>query len=165
MMRPPPPLRRTTVPTIVAADGTVHAEHAPQDPMYSHQTCYIGLDEAEVCTYEGVFCYDGESPVIVTDFPMKDPERINDFTHSCMDPRYYEPASLEDGGCSFFKAGERKSYDTMKPPKPATDYPMSLKLRRWGPLNRNGLLFFREMGKQEVRRRSGGGRGAPARSR
>jgi hypothetical protein len=67
-----------------------------------------------------------------------------------MDPRYYEPASLEDGGCSFFKAGERKSYDFTKPPDYPTGYPMSLRLRRWGPLNRNGLLFFREMGKVEI---------------
>ena len=86
----------------------------------------------------------------MTDNPVKDPDRINDFTHSCMDPRYYEPASLEDGGCSFFKAGERKSYDFTKPPHYPTGYPMSLRLRRWGPLNRNGLLFFREMDKREI---------------
>jgi len=67
-----------------------------------------------------------------------------------MDPRFYEPASLEDGGCSFFKAGERKSYDYTKPPDYANGYPMSLRLRRWGPLNRNGLLFFREMDKVEI---------------
>jgi hypothetical protein len=67
-----------------------------------------------------------------------------------MDPRFYEPASLEDGGCSFFKAGERKSYDFMAPINPALGYPMSLKLRRWGPLNRNGLLFFRELPKEAI---------------
>jgi hypothetical protein len=67
-----------------------------------------------------------------------------------MDPRFYEPSSLEDGGCSFFKAGERKSYDFMKPIVPALGYPMSLKLRRWGPLNRNGLLFFRELPKEAI---------------
>ena len=97
-----------------------------------------------------MLCFDGLSPVVVVDHPIKDPDRINDFTHSCMDPRYYEAASLEDGGCSFFKAGERKSFDYTKAPQYATGYPMSLRLRRWGPLNRNGLLFFREMSKQEV---------------
>jgi len=97
-----------------------------------------------------VLCFDGLSPIVVADNPIKDPDRINDFTHSCMDPRFYESASLEDGGCSFFKAGERKSYDYTKPAKYSTDYPMSLRLRRWGPLNRNGLLFFREMDKTEI---------------
>ena len=36
---------------------------------------------SQTCVYEGTFCFDGESPVVVTDNPMYDPMRINDFTH------------------------------------------------------------------------------------
>ncbi len=69
---------------------------------------------------------------------------------SCIDPRYYEPGSLADGGCSLLNSGERTSFDTSAAPDPATDYPMTLDYRRWGPLNRNGGLKFREMAPSAV---------------
>ena len=108
-------------------------------------------DESELCVYDGTFCFDGLSPVVVVDAPVREPERINDFTHSCMDPRFYEPSSLEDGGCAYMNSGMRKSFNVSRwPPTPSTDTPMSLRLRRWGPLNRNGLLFFKEQTAAEV---------------
>jgi hypothetical protein len=124
----------------------------PSDPYAHHtrQTCYVQLDESEVCVYDGVFCFDGRSPIALVDEPVREPERINDFTHSCMDPRFYEPGSLEDGGCAYMTSGERKSFNWTRPRNPPTDTPLSLRLRRWGPLNRNGLLFFKELLPEEV---------------
>lgn len=49
--------------------------------MYTQQTCYVQVDETEICVYEGTFCFDGLSPVVVVDEPVTLPQRINDFTH------------------------------------------------------------------------------------
>ena len=119
--------------------------------MHSRQTCYVQSDESELCVYHGTFCFDGLSPLVTVDNPIRDPERINDYTHSCMDPRFYEPSSLEDGGCAYMNSGERRSFNTSRwPPQPSIDTPMSLRLRRWGPINRNGLLFFKEVSPKEI---------------
>jgi hypothetical protein len=69
----------------------------------------VQTDESEICVYHGTCCFDGLSPVVVVDKPVREPERINDFTHSCMDPRFYEPSSLEDGGCAYMNSGMRKA--------------------------------------------------------
>jgi hypothetical protein len=136
---------------IVSAPVPSISDEALNEMMHSRQTCYVQSDESEICVYHGTFCFDGLSPLVTVDNPVRDPERINDYTHSCMDPRFYEPSSLEDGGCAYMNSGERRSFNTSRwPPKPSIDTPMSLRLRRWGPINRNGLLFFKEVSPKEI---------------
>ena len=121
----------------------------PSPQLRTQQTCYVQSDESEICIYDGPLCFDGISPVVILDRPARDPVRINDFTASCMDLRYYEPSSPEDF-CAFMQAGERFSFDINKPRNPALDTPLSLRRRRWGPINRNGLMMFRELSVEEV---------------
>jgi hypothetical protein len=133
------------------SDPAAASRAALDEAIYTKQTCYVQSDESEMCTYHGTLCFDGLSPVVVVDKPVREPERINDFTHSCMDPRFYEPSSLEDGGCAYMNSGMRKSFNTSRwPPEPQFDTPMSLRLRRWGAINRNGLLLFKEMAKEDL---------------
>jgi hypothetical protein len=56
---------------------------------------------------------------------------------------------LEYSGCAYGGAVDRK-YDASLPMRPATDFPLPLGRRRWGPQNRNGLLFFKEVTPAEV---------------
>jgi hypothetical protein len=134
-----------------AAAAAAAARATLNEAIYTKQTCYVQSDESEICVYDGTLCFDGLSPVVVVERPVREPERINDFTHSCMDPRFYEPSSLEDGGCAYMNSGMRKSFNASRwPPEPQFDTPMSLRLRRWGAINRNGLLFFKEMSRDDV---------------
>lgn len=128
---------------------TLKNTNKPAPSLRTQQTCYVQSDESEICVYDGPLCYDGITPVVILDRPVKDPVRLNDFTASCMDTRYYEPSSPEDF-CQFMQAGERSSFDINKPRNPSQDTPLSLRRRRWGPINRNGLMMFRELSVEEV---------------
>ena len=90
-------------------DAAATSRAVLDEAVYTKQTCYVQTDESEICVYHGTLCFDGLSPIVVVDKPVRDPERINDFTHSCMDPRFYEPSSLEDGGCAYMNSGMRKA--------------------------------------------------------
>ncbi len=116
---------------------------------FSQQVCYLQSDESEICFIHNVMCFDGKSPIVVVDRPITEPERINDFTHSCQDFRYYEPSSHEYGGCMYAYSYDRP-YNASWPIRPATDYPLPLKRRRWGSANRNGGLFFKEVAEHVV---------------
>lgn len=116
----------------------------PRNP-YTSQTCYSQTDESELCTYEGTLCYDGSTVIVLVENPSMEGQILNDYSHTCVDARYYEPGSLEDGGCSYMNTGERKSFNTSAIPNPSQDTPLSLRLRRWGAVYRNGLLLYREM--------------------
>jgi hypothetical protein len=78
-----------------AARGATAADRAtamPADPdaqrraanrLFSQQTCYVNTDEAEICVFDNLLCFDGRSPVVTVDTPVREPERIMDYTHSC----------------------------------------------------------------------------------
>lgn len=119
------------------------------DRLYTQQTCYLQTDESEVCTFDNLLCFDGSSPIVTVESPVRDPERILDYSHACMDYRFYEPTSLEMSGCSYVTAGKR-DYDPESPMQPDVDFPLSLRMRRWGPNNRNGLLLFKEVHPREI---------------
>jgi hypothetical protein len=57
-----------------AADG---------DGAFTQQTCYLNSDESEVCVFDNLLCFDGRSPIVTVEQPIRDPERIIDYTHSC----------------------------------------------------------------------------------
>ena len=118
-------------------------------PEFTQQTCYLQADESETCVYDNVLCFDGKSPIVVVDKPVRDPERICDYTHSCQDFRYYEPSALEISGCAYSYTFDRP-YNMSAPRRPASDFPLPLGRRRWGPQNRNGLLYFKEMSPEEI---------------
>lgn len=113
--------------------------------LYTQQTCHFGSDESELCTFEGPICFDGTDIVVSVPEPTNNGEAIEDGSTNCQDPRYYEPSSMEDGGCTLARAGERSSYDATQPIDPATGYAMSLAYRRWGPYGRAGGMRFREV--------------------
>jgi hypothetical protein len=118
-------------------------------PEFTQQTCYLQSDESELCVYDGVFCFDGKSPVVVVDRPIRAQERILDYTHSCSDFRYYEPSALDISGCGYGYSSYRP-YNASLPIRPGTDYPLPLTRRRWGAQNRNGHLYFKEVPPEEV---------------
>jgi len=132
-----------------APKPAAEAEGSAPPGEYTQQTCYLQTDESEVCVYDGVLCYDGVSPIVSVDEPVREPERIVDYTHSCSDFRYYEPSAMEYSGCAYTHPFERKySYDL--PIQPASDFPLPLRRRRWGPQNRNGHLYFKEVTPSEI---------------
>lgn len=56
---------------------------------------------------------------------------------------------MEYSGCAYKHPFERKySYDL--PIAPASDFPLPLARRRWGPQNRNGHLYFKEVSPEEI---------------
>lgn len=118
-------------------------------PEFTQQTCYLQSDEQEHCVYEGTLCFDGHSPIVVVDKPIRSPERILDYTHSCSDFRYYEASALEISGCGYGYSSFRP-YNASLPMQPATDFPLPLTRRRWGAQNRNGHLYFKEVTPEEV---------------
>jgi hypothetical protein len=125
------------------------ADDGAPPPEFTQQTCYLQTDESEICVYDGVLCYDGRSPVVAVDRPIRTPERILDYTHYCSDFRYYEPSAMEYSGCAYKHPFER-NYKFELPMSPATDFPLPLGRRRWGPQNRNGHLYFREVTPEEI---------------
>lgn len=120
-----------------------------KDRLYTQQTCYVQTDESELCTYDNLLCFDGNSLVVTSDRPIRDPEVIMDYTHACMDYRYYEPTALEFSGCSYVNAGFR-DYPASAVKTPPIDVSVPLKMRRWGPNNRNGGLTIREFTTREI---------------
>lgn len=70
-----------------ASDESNGDDDAPA-PEYTQQTCYLQTDESEICVYDGVLCYDGRSPVVAVEEPIRAPERILDYTHYCSDFRW-----------------------------------------------------------------------------
>ena len=146
------------VAAMLLADAVLAASSATQDngdasvtapPEYTQMTCYLQSDESEVCTFDGVFCFDGKSPIVAVEHPIRDPERILDYTHSCQDFRYYEPSALGVSGCAYSYSFDRP-YNAAAPIAPGTDFPLPLERRRWGPQNRNGLLIFKEVTPEEI---------------
>jgi hypothetical protein len=67
--------------TAAAGVGTGGPETA--DTAFTQQTCYLQSDESEVCVFDNLMCFDGKSPVVTVEKPIRDPERILDYTHSC----------------------------------------------------------------------------------
>lgn len=57
----------------------------PLDPqrLYTQQTTYLGGDEAEVSVFDNLLCFDGRSPIVTMDNPIRNPDRILDYTHAC----------------------------------------------------------------------------------
>ena len=135
-------------PSPAAAAGSSSADVGPP-PEYTQQTCYLQTDESEICVYDGVMCYDGKSPIVAVETPVREPERIVDYTHSCSDFRYYEPSAMEYSGCAYTYPFERQ-YKYEWPMRPASDFPLPLTRRRWGPQNRNGHLYFKEVTPSEI---------------
>lgn len=152
-------------------------------PFHTQQTCYIQADESEFCTYEGIFCFDGVSPIVIVDKPSLVSANtggsgsIHDKTDQCTDIRYIETTASDDGGCSFDSKnnGERTSPHmqlsdllmnsgsnsndnndeeendllSLLLASVPTDTSLSLRNRRWGPLNR-GPVYYREMTVEDV---------------
>ena len=139
------------------ADFTSDPSEVPP-PEYTQQTCYLQTDESEICVYDGVLCYDGKSPVVTVETPVRTPERILDYTHYCSDFRYYEPSAMEYSGCAYKHPFER-AYKYEWPMLPSTDFPLPLARRRWGPQNRNGHLYFKEVSPSEIWGRPADGAG------
>ena len=129
--------------------GESSGPNMPTADEFSQQTCYLQTDESEICTYDNLICYDGRSPVVVVEQPVRVPERIVDYTHFCVDFRYYEPSAMEYSGCAYKFAFER-AYNKTALMLPAVDFPLPLMRRRWGPQNRNGHLYFKEVAPEEV---------------
>ena len=132
-----------------AGGGSGSGGPLPPLPEFTQQTCYLQADESEQCVYEGPLCFDGKSPVVVVDRPIREPERILDYTHSCSDFRYYETSALEISGCGYGYSSFRP-YNASLPVRPGTDYPLPLTRRRWGAQNRNGHLYFKELPPEEI---------------
>jgi Glycosyltransferase 61 len=127
-------------------------ESSPLDKAmfdYTQQKCYLQVDESEVCVYDNVLCYDGKNPVSIVEDPTNYGTEIVDYTCSCMDFRYYEPSSLEISGCVYAYAGSR-TFNHTAPNRYNTDYSLPITRRRWGPNNRLGMLWFKELFPQEV---------------
>ena len=59
------------------------------DSRNTHQTCHLAGDESELCTFEGTFCFDGTSPVVVTHEPppLGRTNPVLDPNSDCMDYR------------------------------------------------------------------------------
>lgn len=66
---------------------------------------------------------------------------------ACQDARYGEPASLESSGCQWSPGPSRVpgagSGSGGVPPAPATDFPLPLFARQWGPSNAGREFTFR----------------------
>jgi len=132
-------------------------EFSSAEKLRTHQTCYLQNDESEICTYEGVVCFDGESLVAVVDKPLDDSDaRIDDWL-DCVDKRYNEPSSPAFGCADKIKAFGRDPLDPqllsstrLKFTNFSLDFPLPLSGRRWGPANRNGALYFREISVDRV---------------
>jgi hypothetical protein len=135
-----------------SSSSAAAAAPAPPDPtsIYSQQTCYLSSDESEICVYENALCFDGEGPVVVVANPIRQPPRVLDYTHECVDGRYYEPSALEWSNCHWAYAIQRPYLTQDVKGDPSTEYSLPLGLRRWGPQNRNTGLIFREMAPLEV---------------
>lgn len=133
-------LGRSTDDASPSTSGMVDVDRAASP--YTQQTCYIASDESELCVFDGLVCFDGESPLVFTPRPYEG--LLEDGSTGCIDARYYEPSSFLDSDCALSKAGARSSYNTSRPISPSTGYAMSLSSRRWGPHGRNGGLTFRE---------------------
>lgn len=131
-----------------ATDATTETGQNKADPstLYTHQTCYLNNDESELCTYDNLLCYDGEGPVVIVPKPIREPSRILDYTHECVDNRFLEPSSLEWSNCHWAYAVKRpyRGSDVPEEISPS-DHSLPLDIRRWGPLNRNQALIFREI--------------------
>ena len=132
-----------------------------EDWAYTNQTCYLSPDEAEICTYSGPLCFDGEGPVVVTVEPLL--QRFDDLVHTCMDARFKEPTSVAATGCkpevmphggaveSVHSEAAAKEGGALPPGidlHQDTTYP--LHTRRWGPANRGKRMLFREMHPAQV---------------
>ncbi len=64
-------------------DENTNFEELYKDRLFTQQTCYIQSDESEMCTFENLMCFDGTSPIVTVETPIRDPERILDYTHAC----------------------------------------------------------------------------------
>lgn len=144
-------------PAGVAPPDPVPPEHAlalPDgrvvDGRFTHQTCYLDGDEGELCVLQGTVCFDGDGPVVVTpDAPDGDadtgaPAQLEDPHADCVDTRHYEASSFRWSGCQYSgpRVGARGwPYAGRRAPRPATDHPVELSTRGWGPTGRGGLRF------------------------
>jgi hypothetical protein len=141
----------------VIEDSNKKETFSSAEKLRTHQTCYLQNDESEICTYEGIVCFDGESLVAVVDKPLEDEEIRKDDLLDCVDKRYNEPSSPAFGCADKIKAFSRDplepqllSSTRLKFTNFSLDFPLPLIGRRWGPANRNGGLYFREMSVDRV---------------
>ena len=104
------------------------------DGRFSHQTCYLGADESEICVYDGVLCTDGSSPVLVVNEPppgslpkemrereglplegpqfqtaagSSEPLGIPDPHSDCLDYRHSEASAWRFSSCRYDRSGDR----------------------------------------------------------
>ena len=72
-------------------------------------TCNLFGDESEVCVYDNVLCYDGDSVILsvpaMPEASKGDPNGsgavLGDPTGGCFDWRYYEPSALPYSACKY----------------------------------------------------------------
>ena len=91
------------------------------------------------CVYDGTICFDGDHPVAVVDEVYNAPGLAADPNVDCIDYRHLEPSSWEYSNCRYDSTGERK-YDWTLPDRPATDTPVGLVNRYFGPANRKEVV-------------------------
>lgn len=93
------------------SSSTAASAATPSGPdptsIYTQQTCYLGTDESEICMYDNAICFDGQGPVVLVAKPIREPKRVLDYTHECLDGRFYEPSALEWSNCHWAYAQKR----------------------------------------------------------
>jgi hypothetical protein len=90
--------------------GGPTGEFKQDDKHYTQQTCYVQADESELCVYDNVICYDGNSPVVLVDHPIMDPPVPDDYVSGCFDYRFYEASAMDYDGCIYMMNGARKLF-------------------------------------------------------